>query len=174
MTQSPPSSSRRFAYPKAQALSHEAAIPPLALPSSPWKPRLCFCWVFHRWNHTVSGRECLGKLVCLASRMAGEPRTLRGFCIVSLSSVILDFRPRLEACVMGAQVQQVGKKGWLVRASGQAPPSPRTCHHLLPHHPEPAPAATLSCTPRHPSCTPRHPNPPLTPLLMLSSHLLSC
>lgn len=37
--------------------------------------------------------------------------------------MIFDFRPTLEACMVGAQVQQMGEKGWLVRASGQAPSS---------------------------------------------------
>ena len=46
--------------------------------------------------------------MCLVPRMAGESCTLRGFCVVSLSSVVFDFRPTLEACMVGAQVNKTG------------------------------------------------------------------
>ena len=67
--------------------------------------------------------------------------------------MILDFRPGLEACVVRAQVQQMGEKGWLVRASGQAPPSPVlvTASFLT----------TLSLPLRPPSAV--HPNNPIVP-----------
>lgn len=46
---------------------------------------------------------------------SGEQCALKGGWVVS--SMILEFRPRLEVRVVGALAQDVGWKGWLVRAS---------------------------------------------------------
>ena len=62
-----------------------------------------------------------GEADILISRIA-ELCALKGGWVVNLSSKILEFRPRLEAYVVGTQAQEVGEKGWLVRASVTSPP----------------------------------------------------